>query len=306
MSSIKGGYNAKFIQLPKHLECLICRLGMRNPQQTICGHRACSSCLLTLPRTENRFPCPHCSTSLGDNDLFPDTAIAHSVLDLQVKCDLRCRWKGELRNLDAHSKKCKKGKGAGKQRPVSVPSFPDGRTSKPPQKTVKFRLSLENRYVAQNDAEDEEEGEMQRPLETNKKSVSFRQPECTMAFDRYVGIQNDAGSDYEWFYSEITRKEAENLLADKSDGCFLIRVSERHPGYSLSIRCGDICRHFRIKRSSVGTVQVDGDIYKHKSLEDLVAFHQKNPVMSESGYLVRLKYPCIEGSKATKRLPPHR
>ena len=38
----------------------------------------------------------------------------------------------------------------------------------------------------------------------------------------------------EWFHGVITRKDAEDLLKDKAQGTFLVRVSESRFGYSLS------------------------------------------------------------------------
>ena len=45
----KTGYDAIFLgSLPKHLECIVCRLALRHPVQLTCGHRACHTCFTTL------------------------------------------------------------------------------------------------------------------------------------------------------------------------------------------------------------------------------------------------------------------
>eukprot|EP00118_Oscarella_pearsei_P005033 m.22465 g.22465 ORF g.22465 m.22465 type:complete len:160 (+) comp28344_c0_seq6:2-481(+) len=108
MAQVQGGYDADFVHLPEHLGCPICFSAMREPMQTRCGHRACSSCFSALPKTGSCFLCPICRTSLGQDDIFRDAAIGREVLDLQIKCDHnKCPWKGELRDAEDHRKKCK-------------------------------------------------------------------------------------------------------------------------------------------------------------------------------------------------------
>lgn len=40
-----------------------------------------------------------------------------------------------------------------------------------------------------------------------------------------------------WYYGRITRQDAEKLLSNKTEGSFLIRISESSPGdFSLSVK----------------------------------------------------------------------
>ena len=42
-----GGYDVVFVdELSQRQSCPVCLLAMRNPVQTVCGHRFCESCLL--------------------------------------------------------------------------------------------------------------------------------------------------------------------------------------------------------------------------------------------------------------------
>lgn len=42
---------------------------------------------------------------------------------------------------------------------------------------------------------------------------------------------------YSWYYGKITRAEAEKLLDQQPEGCFLVRISESSPGdFSLSVK----------------------------------------------------------------------
>ena len=46
-----GGHNFAFLdELSPDQTCSICRLAMRSPVQTVCGHRFCQSCLLKAVR----------------------------------------------------------------------------------------------------------------------------------------------------------------------------------------------------------------------------------------------------------------
>ena len=49
-------------------------------------------------------------------------------------------------------------------------------------------------------------------------------------------VRQASGFFHEWFHGIITRREAEQLLLEKTMGAFLIRVNENRFGYSLSFR----------------------------------------------------------------------
>uniref|UniRef100_A0A8D0L1Z9 SH2 domain-containing protein n=1 Tax=Sphenodon punctatus TaxID=8508 RepID=A0A8D0L1Z9_SPHPU len=48
-------------------------------------------------------------------------------------------------------------------------------------------------------------------------------------------VQED-GAFPSWLHGMIARREAENLLLEKSLGSFLIRISQSRPGYTLTYR----------------------------------------------------------------------
>ncbi|KAG8454798.1 hypothetical protein GDO86_001135 [Hymenochirus boettgeri] len=100
----------------------------------------------------------------------------------------------------------------------------------------------------------------------------------------------------EWFHGVITRMDAEDLLRDKSPGCFLIRVGESRIGYSLSYRTVDRCRHFIIDVLNGQQCNLAGDTRRHNTLQDLVTFHSINPICSYNEVLIE---PCGQKSNAT-------
>ncbi|XP_068127307.1 hematopoietic SH2 domain-containing protein isoform X2 [Hyperolius riggenbachi] len=99
----------------------------------------------------------------------------------------------------------------------------------------------------------------------------------------------------EWFHGIITRKEAEDLLQDKTPGCFLIRVGESRIGYSLSYRAKDRYRHFMIDVLSDQQYTLAGDTKVYNTLEDLVKFHTQNPLYPYNEILTQ---PCGQKSNA--------
>ncbi|XP_029431600.1 SH2 domain-containing protein 7 [Rhinatrema bivittatum] len=82
----------------------------------------------------------------------------------------------------------------------------------------------------------------------------------------------------EWFHGLITRKDAEELLKDKGQGCFLFRLSDKAIGYILSYRGKDRCRHFIINQLSNGYYIISGDNCSHKSLGALIKFYQTSKI----------------------------
>ncbi|CAJ0958973.1 unnamed protein product [Ranitomeya imitator] len=88
--------------------------------------------------------------------------------------------------------------------------------------------------------------------------------------------------------------EAEDLLKDKTMGCFLIRVGESRIGYSLSYRTVDRYRHFMIDVFKDQQCILSGDARVHNTLEDLVNFHIQHPLYPYNEVLTQ---PC--GQKAS-------
>ncbi|KAK5915872.1 hypothetical protein CesoFtcFv8_001424 [Champsocephalus esox] len=56
----------------------------------------------------------------------------------------------------------------------------------------------------------------------------------------------------DWFQGFVARKDTEDLLRDKAQGCFLIRLSDKAIGYILSYKGHDRCRHFVITQNQDG------------------------------------------------------
>ncbi|KAJ8408280.1 hypothetical protein AAFF_G00256940 [Aldrovandia affinis] len=83
----------------------------------------------------------------------------------------------------------------------------------------------------------------------------------------------------EWFHGIISRKCAEEMLLPRPVGYFLIRVSESRIGYTLSYRAEDRCRHFMIDVLKNGQYNVVGENTNHRSLQDLVSFHRRVPIL---------------------------
>ncbi|GCC33403.1 hypothetical protein chiPu_0011872 [Chiloscyllium punctatum] len=102
----------------------------------------------------------------------------------------------------------------------------------------------------------------------------------------------------DWFYGITTRREAEHLLKDKPQGCFLIRVGESRIGFSLSYRAFDRCRHFIIDVTTDGQYNITGESIFHNSLQDLVNYHSQFPI---DPYTECLTIPCEQLSQSTVR-----
>jgi len=67
---------------------------------------------------------------------------------------------------------------------------------------------------------------------------------------------------------------AEDLLANQSIGCFLIRLSESRFGFSLSFRAEDRCRHYMINQLKNSKYNVIGESKVHQSLEHLIEYYR--------------------------------
>ncbi|XP_036590921.1 hematopoietic SH2 domain-containing protein [Trichosurus vulpecula] len=92
-----------------------------------------------------------------------------------------------------------------------------------------------------------------------------------------------------WYHGAISREAAESLLQKKPLGCFLVRASQSHAGYTLSYRARDCCRHFIIKLLANGSLAIPGEKGVHPTLVELVNFYQKHPLQP---YEEVLTQPC--------------
>ena len=95
---------------------------------------------------------------------------------------------------------------------------------------------------------------------------------------------------FRFFSGVITRHEAEKILTNKKQGSYLIRVSERVWGYTISFKDIGRCKHFLIDTVHRGYQFFGMEQIVHNSLNELVEYHKKHPI-SGLGQEVLL-YPC--------------
>ncbi|XP_069096752.1 SH2 domain-containing protein 4B [Pleurodeles waltl] len=100
-----------------------------------------------------------------------------------------------------------------------------------------------------------------------------------------------------WFHGIISRQEAEEMLMNKSEGSFLVRVSEKIWGYALSYRQASGFKHFLVDASGDFYSFLGVDPNRHATLTDLVDFHKEEVITSSAGEL--LMEPCGQ-----QRSPP--
>uniref|UniRef100_A0A4W5M839 Si:ch73-109i22.2 n=1 Tax=Hucho hucho TaxID=62062 RepID=A0A4W5M839_9TELE len=101
-----------------------------------------------------------------------------------------------------------------------------------------------------------------------------------------------------WLHGFATRREAEELLKDKQQGCFLIRLSESKIGFVLSYRGKDRCRHFIIEEEQGcrgACYLIAGEESRHRSMQELVSYYTQNPV---GLFNEILNTPCDESSES--------
>ncbi|XP_039628949.1 SH2 domain-containing protein 4B [Polypterus senegalus] len=97
-----------------------------------------------------------------------------------------------------------------------------------------------------------------------------------------AGFERNSQDIAPWFHGLITRQEAESLLMNASEGSFLVRVSERIWGYTLSYRHQSGFKHFLIDASGDYYSFLGVDQIRHATLADLIEFH-KEEVITTSG-----------------------
>ncbi|MGH0179526.1 UNVERIFIED_CONTAM: hypothetical protein FKN15_002053 [Acipenser sinensis] len=149
-----------------------------------------------------------------------------------------------------------------------------------------FDNDLENGTVLHMNAQEEAEAKQR----WNKRCNTIRWFKETQA--RKV-VRNGAFPN--WFHGMITRRQAEDLMTDKSLGCFLIRVSESREGYTLTFRGKDRCRHYMIEMQTNGKYVILGEARAHPSLLDLIEYHKTVGVLP---FLELLTVPCGQRSNA--------
>ncbi|XP_054169332.1 1-phosphatidylinositol 4,5-bisphosphate phosphodiesterase gamma-1-like [Oppia nitens] len=99
--------------------------------------------------------------------------------------------------------------------------------------------------------------------------------------------------DKEWFYKNMTRSYAEDMLRRlRNDGAYLVRPSEKSHSeednlFAISFRAENKIKHCRIRRE--GRLYVIGSA-EFGSLTELIEYYEKNPLYRK----VKLKFPVTE------------
>ncbi|KAI1901494.1 hypothetical protein AGOR_G00035010 [Albula goreensis] len=110
-----------------------------------------------------------------------------------------------------------------------------------------------------------------------------------------------------WLHGFATRREAEELLKEEIEGCFLVRLSESKIGFVLSYRGRDRCRHFIIEEEVGGAADggghylIAGEESRHGSLQELVNYYTHHPVGPFNEVLTT---PCMKGKRGGEDLAP--
>ncbi|XP_077995744.1 uncharacterized protein LOC144449148 [Glandiceps talaboti] len=103
---MEGEYNIKFKEpLQDNFRCLACNLALREPRQTLCGHRFCKECLDSKIGSSNEFRCPYeqCQHKLTIDKIYKDSYAKREIGQLKVIC--KCTWEGTWSSYhDSHSK----------------------------------------------------------------------------------------------------------------------------------------------------------------------------------------------------------
>ncbi|XP_074643609.1 TNF receptor-associated factor 6-like [Tubulanus polymorphus] len=97
-------------ELDRKYSCPVCISVLKDPVQTRCGHRFCTSCIAGAVRRQDMIRCPVDNTWIHrENDVFLDTAVKREILSLVTLCSNTasgCSWKGEFRDFDDHNAVC--------------------------------------------------------------------------------------------------------------------------------------------------------------------------------------------------------
>ncbi|XP_070532247.1 TNF receptor-associated factor 2-like [Ptychodera flava] len=111
------GYNIKILDEEDRVNkflCMHCKLLLRDPQQSQCGHRFCRSCVDSILSGGNQYDCPECMADDPSEDslltldtIYPDRAIKREMKDLKTKCiNLVCKWLGPFQQYEVHIPSC--------------------------------------------------------------------------------------------------------------------------------------------------------------------------------------------------------
>ncbi|KAJ8365160.1 hypothetical protein SKAU_G00139910 [Synaphobranchus kaupii] len=102
-----------------------------------------------------------------------------------------------------------------------------------------------------------------------------------------AGYERKSNNIAPWFHGIISRQESEALLMNAREGCFLVRVSERIWGYTLSYRTASGFKHFLIDASGDYYSFLGVDQSRHATLADLIDFHKEEVITTSGGELLQ-------------------
>ncbi|XP_051837926.1 SH2 domain-containing protein 4B [Antechinus flavipes] len=129
----------------------------------------------------------------------------------------------------------------------------------------------------------------ERPLRPVSKDVIIRWFKEEQ-LPRRAGFERNTKSIAPWFHGIISREDAEDLLSNMTEGAFLIRVSEKIWGYTLSYRQQHGFKHFLVDASGDFYSFLGVDPNRHATLTDLIDFHKEEIITVSGGEL--LQKPC--------------
>ncbi|XP_035610403.1 SH2 domain-containing protein 4B [Oncorhynchus keta] len=104
---------------------------------------------------------------------------------------------------------------------------------------------------------------------------------------KQAGYERNSTTIAPWFHGLISRQESETLLMNTAEGSFLVRVSDRIWGYTLSYRTADGFKHFLIDASGDYYSFLGVDQNRHATLADLIDFHKEEVITTSGGELLQ-------------------
>uniref|UniRef100_A0A914VD87 SH2 domain-containing protein n=1 Tax=Plectus sambesii TaxID=2011161 RepID=A0A914VD87_9BILA len=91
-----------------------------------------------------------------------------------------------------------------------------------------------------------------------------------------------------WFHGIISREQSEALLKSRPTGSFLVRVSERIWGYTVSyVSIDGVCRHFLVERIPEGYQFLGTNQVVHDHLYDLICYHETAPITAKGNEILK-------------------
>ncbi|PIC35867.1 hypothetical protein B9Z55_015083 [Caenorhabditis nigoni] len=105
---------------------------------------------------------------------------------------------------------------------------------------------------------------------------------------RGTGLDPKTRAPAPWFHGVISRDQSEILLANKPVGSFLVRVSERIWGYTVSYASRDgTFKHFLVEKIPEGYQFLGTNQVVHDELFDLVAYHETAPITAKGAEILK-------------------